>query len=552
MSTADPASLIQDQSTPQSAPETVDSAALSLLSLSMAASAAKPVPVSSSSQPEKSDSLLFGNGSVDSVNSSVGGGSYSGSNGGVSMGNGSYKHHRRLSSTGQTRRRLSDARDAAARPSPASAAALSLSTLSLSSPPHSHVSLPSTSLTAASNTLASGSSAPVNGIPIATNVASQYSGQDGLSVSTSSVSSSAPLANGLPASVDGYKPSLPGAVKPIAISKNGKKRGMDHKCVSSPFLSDQAPMGAHATLARILQVQLLEAAAILSHFSQDSATGTSLPEDRSLWPSFLSGGTLPLPEGASYQPPSSVSGGSIPARPSSSSVPATSLMRSMSSPANNPDLTSRAMSSGPRLHDYSVSPSDVTQVRPGLIVANGTARSSPAPSHTPPIPVPRDSSTGVEVSGYGFGYGNRPSGKSRSFRAESVEHGISPYSRRSKSGGAVQLSSSYGTGTSVSIPRSSLRSGSVMSSDRRSSSGSGSGGRSGSSSLEEDEEIEDEEEYLGREGDIEVDIEDDSDTKMNVPRYPYEYDIHANVGKVNNMRSMKEEEEDWEMDMEMD
>ncbi|ESK88643.1 transcription factor c2h2 [Moniliophthora roreri MCA 2997] len=543
MSTADPASLI-DQSTPQSAPETVDSAALSLLSLSMAASAAKPVPVSSSSQPEKSDSLLFGNGSVDSVNSSVGGGSYSGSNGGVSMGNGSYKHHRRLSSTGQTRRRLSDARDAAARPSPASAAALSLSTLSLSSPPHSHVSLPSTSLTAASNTLASGSSAPVNGIPIATNVAT----------------------NGLPASVDGYKPSLPGAVKPIAISKNGKKRGMDHKCESCSKVYrhpsclikhrwEHTPHWRESSkyvLSKHQQVQLLEAAAILSHFSQDSATGTSLPEDRSLWPSFLSGGTLPLPEGASYQPPSSVSSGSIPARPSSSSVPATSLMRSMSSPANNPDLTSRAMSSGPRLHDYSVSPSDVTQVRPGLIVANGTARSSPAPSHTPPIPVPRDSSTGVEVSGYGFGYGNRPSGKSRSFRAESVEHGISPYSRRSKSGGAVQLSSSYGTGTSVSIPRSSLRSGSVMSSDRRSSSGSGSGGRSGSSSLEEDEEIEDEEEYLGREGDIEVDIEDDSDTKMNVPKYPYEYDIHANVGKVNNMRSMKEEEEDWEMDMEMD
>ncbi|KAK7062898.1 hypothetical protein VNI00_000395 [Paramarasmius palmivorus] len=527
----------------------------------MAASSAMQIPAPSTSQPDgHNESFLFPSGSLSSVNSATGGANYNGSHSAVSVGNGVSKHHRRLSSTGQTRRRLSDARDAAVRPSPASAAGLSLSALSLNSPPHNHINLqPSTSLTTASQTLASGSPTPANGIPIATNGTSHHPGQDGLSVSAGSVSSSAPLANGLPASADGY----PGAVKPISISKNGKKRGMDHKCESCSKVYrhpsclikhrwEHTPHWRESSkyvLSKHQQVQLLEAAAILSHLSPDSATGTSLPEDRSLWPSFLSGGTLPLPEGVNYQSPSSVTGGSIPAYPSSSSVPITSIMRSMSSSTNNSDSTSRAASTGPRLHDYSISPGDVTQVRPGLVVANGNARSSPAPStHTTPIPVPRENSVGVEVSGYGFGYGTRTNGRPKSFRAESVEHGVSPYPQRSKSRGMGQTSS-FGTGTSISLPRSSLRSGSVSG---RSSSGSGSAGRSGSSSLEEDEEVEDEEDYLRGERDIDVDIEDDTHTKMKVSRYPYDYDIHANVGKANNMKSMKEEEEDWEMDMEMD
>ncbi|EEB96757.1 hypothetical protein MPER_04055 [Moniliophthora perniciosa FA553] len=174
---------------------------------------------------------------------------------------------------------------------------------------------------------------------------------------------SAPLANGLPASADGHKPSFPDAVKPIAISKNGKKRGMDHKCEScSKHRWEHTPHWRESSkyvLSKHQQVQLLEAAAILSHFSQDSATGTSLPEDRSLWPSFLSGAQAEL----------------------------------------------RVLG-----RDYMIIQS--------LLVM-----------------LPRDSSTGVEVSGYGFGYGNRASRKPRSSRAESVEHGVPPYSRRSKSRG---------------------------------------------------------------------------------------------------------------------
>jgi len=49
-------------------------------------------------------------------------------------------------------------------------------------------------------------------------------------------------------------------------------------------------------LSKHQQVQMLEAAAILSHISpQKNGVGTSLPEDRSLWPAYLSGGLLPTP-----------------------------------------------------------------------------------------------------------------------------------------------------------------------------------------------------------------------------------------------------------------
>ncbi|KAJ1305483.1 hypothetical protein OPQ81_000490 [Rhizoctonia solani] len=49
-------------------------------------------------------------------------------------------------------------------------------------------------------------------------------------------------------------------------------------------------------LSKHQQVQMLEAAAILSHISPSrNGMGTSLPEDRSLWPAYLSGGLLPMP-----------------------------------------------------------------------------------------------------------------------------------------------------------------------------------------------------------------------------------------------------------------
>ncbi|PBK88413.1 hypothetical protein ARMGADRAFT_1168112 [Armillaria gallica] len=126
--------------------------------------------------------------------------------------------HRRLSSTGKARRRLSDARDAASRPSPSS----------LSTPDE-----------------------------------------------------------------------LAGISSPVVIPKNGKKRGVDHKCESCSKIYrhpsclikhrwEHTPHWRESSkyvLSKHQQVQLLEAAAILSHLKSES-----LPEDRSLWPSFLSGG----------------------------------------------------------------------------------------------------------------------------------------------------------------------------------------------------------------------------------------------------------------------
>lgn len=57
-------------------------------------------------------------------------------------------------------------------------------------------------------------------------------------------------------------------------------------------------------LSKHQQVQMLEAAAILSHISpQKNGVGTSLPEDRSLWPAYLSGGLLSTPGSSMATPP---------------------------------------------------------------------------------------------------------------------------------------------------------------------------------------------------------------------------------------------------------
>ncbi|KAL0571493.1 hypothetical protein V5O48_010469 [Marasmius crinis-equi] len=495
------------------------SIAQSLLSLSRSPNADPIMVPSTNTQQELSDSLLFGNGS----GGSFGGASdLPGSTGSGSVGNPSHlKHHRRLSSTGKTRRRLSDARDAASRPSPAS---LSLSGLSLNSPPHTNVPL-STSFTSAI-----GASSPVN--IAGQGQAQAATGHEGLSGSVGSVSSSIPglHGNGLPASVDNYKSVLSGGVgsapagtivKPVPIAKNGKKRGMDHKCESCSKVYrhpsclikhrwEHTPHWRESSkyvLSKHQQVQLLEAAAILSHLSSDSATGTSLPEDRSLWPSFLSGGTLPLPEG-------------------SCSVPATS--------------STRATSTGPRLHDYAISAADAVKVRPGLVVANGNGAGSVEQTNvtvkgSTPIPVPN----GTEVYGYGYGYGRAASSSVGNSGGRGKSWGDqSPNPHYARSGSVPR--SSGAAGASVSLPRSSLRSASSSS-----ASGSGSGGRSGSSELEDDEEVEDEEE---EENDINVDVVDVDGGISGKMRYPYEYDTGVRAG----MKPMKEEEEDWEMEMDMD
>ncbi|GJJ12776.1 hypothetical protein Clacol_007021 [Clathrus columnatus] len=81
-----------------------------------------------------------------------------------------------------------------------------------------------------------------------------------------------------------------------------------HRWEHSPHWSEASKF----LLSKHQQVQLLEAAAILSHLSPATAGGTSLPEDRSLWPSYLSGGLLPFPAGHPNSVPIISAGGVIP------------------------------------------------------------------------------------------------------------------------------------------------------------------------------------------------------------------------------------------------
>ncbi|TFK68092.1 hypothetical protein BDN72DRAFT_858693 [Pluteus cervinus] len=427
-----------------------DGAVASLLSLSMAASNAVPVPA----QPTISATHLST--SVGSPSPGV-------------------KQHRRLSSTGKARRRLSDARDAANRPSPAAlqtAAALSLASLSLStSPPLSINGAPSLKGPAAATATLPGQQQPSEANP-----------------------------QSRPSTANTTDSSVTTTATPIPINGKHKKRGIDHKCESCSKIYrhpsclikhrwEHTPHWKEASkyvLSKHQQVQLLEAAAILSHLSPKA--GTSLPEDRSLWPSFLSGGTLPPPEGATFSTtPSnatstSVGSGTISTPPSyhpvSSSVPAAAT------------LFTRSSSTGPRLHDFSI-PGAVTQLRPGLI---GVSNSGSGPTPSIPVPVLNGASfTGYRNGSWG-GNGDTPSSyhSAHYLHAEGRANAISASDATSGNG----LARGPGSG-GWSLPHSSLRSisGSSLSQSRsRSGSASASGSRSDDDSLEVD-------------GDIDVDVD---------------------------------------------
>ncbi|KAG8690817.1 hypothetical protein FRC09_011846 [Ceratobasidium sp. 395] len=112
-----------------------------------------------------------------------------------------------------------------------------------------------------------------------------------------------PLASGIPASV-------PAESEPPATGNGKAKKGTIFKCETCSKVYrhpnclvkhrwEHSPHWREASkflLSKHQQVQMLEAAAILSHISpQRNGAGTSLPEDRSLWPAYLSGGLLPTP-----------------------------------------------------------------------------------------------------------------------------------------------------------------------------------------------------------------------------------------------------------------
>ncbi|KAJ7833304.1 hypothetical protein B0H14DRAFT_3462757 [Mycena olivaceomarginata] len=286
-----------------------DSAALSLLSLSIAASNAQPIPLNEQSSKHP----------------------------------GALSHHRRLSSTGR-RRRLSDARDAASRP------------LSVGSP----------------------------GLSMAA-----------LTLSTSASPPSSAVAHAMPASAPA-KSSTPIPIAQPATAAAGarKKRGVDHKCEAcSKIYRHPSCLIKHRwehtphwrTLSSLPHPgpggsagPLLEAAAILSHLSPDSETGTSLPEDRGMWPRWVSGGAL---EGEDDVP------GSVPASVSSAhgTPPRSAAADTRSAGAANTGApararmgsaaAARARARGPRLHDYEVPRGAEVAQRAGVVeVPNARAQ----------------------------------------------------------------------------------------------------------------------------------------------------------------------------------
>jgi len=287
---------------------------------------------------------------------------------GTSLGSSKSAHnafkHRRLSSSGQSKRRYSDVREATSRPTPAAlqtavSALTSLATLSLSTspPPARWMTLPDEEL-----------------LEQISDKAEAKLDEMGVSVST---------------------------------TKTGKKRATIFKCESCSKVYrhpsclikhrwEHSPHWREASkflLSKHQQVQLLEAAAILSHLSPTASGGTSLPEDRALWPSYLSGGTLPLPSVSNSTTVLPTNGSFVtPSHPTSSSAPSSSII-------------SHSSSSGPRMHDYAIPDSaSVAHLRPGVVgIPTDPMTFYPAVTfrtETLPVPVPtiKDVANGRSIS----------------------------------------------------------------------------------------------------------------------------------------------------------
>ncbi|KAI0777640.1 hypothetical protein BD413DRAFT_468169 [Trametes elegans] len=478
-----------------------------LFSLVEAATVARPIPTATGHPADSS----FSPGSYRGPSSLTSGG-------GNSVGSSTKAHaamkHRRLSSTGQARRRLSDAREATSRPSPvmlqtAAAALSSLATLSLSgSPPPPSVLQAATSFTSASGQMSSHSGTKLPKEELADDI-----------MVPDEASATPPT-----------KAEISGAG--ISFTKTGKKRGTIFKCEScskvykhpSCLIKHRWEHSPHwretskFLLSKHQQVQLLEAAAILSHLDPSATGGRSLPEDRSLWPSFLSGGQLPLPSAApgsqqeSAKPVPKGRASSVSASldqsvvyPSSSSVPAASVLSFSAGAVQGAGRgPTRSPSTGPRMHDYAIrSTGGITQVRPGVVgvpthdaVQAAATNGHPVPgisTSTPSYPVAHERSAPMPVpatsrdayreppdsGGYSFVSASGASASEAwsspvsvgfarsSFRSSSAASHSASYS----ASGFERSFSSEGAG-GWSLPRSSVRSSSGSHSHSRSRSGS--------------------------------------------------------------------------------
>ncbi|KAJ7849687.1 hypothetical protein B0H14DRAFT_3452386 [Mycena olivaceomarginata] len=327
-----------------------DSAALSLLSLSIAASHAQPIPLNEQAKHP-----------------------------------GALSHHRRLSSTGR-RRRLSDARDAASRP------------LSVGSPvspwppspsPPRRLPRPPAVAHAMPASAPAKSSTP---IPIAQPAAAAAGARKKRGVDhkceACSKLAQLPLIHSIsvrdPARGCGGSYGLissPSTATPSCLIKHRWEHTPHWRTLSSlPHPGPGGSAGAGTgVLSKHAQVQLLEAAAILSHLSPDSETGTSLPEDRGMWPRWVSGGALegeddvpgsvPASVSSAYGYPSSVGGGGY-------SVGGGSEYGSASASAYGLRSGSAGAGAGPRLHDYEVPRGAEVAQRAGVVeVPNARAQS---------------------------------------------------------------------------------------------------------------------------------------------------------------------------------
>lgn len=290
--------------------------------------------------------------------------------------------HRRLSSSSQVKKRISDARDAATRPSPvglqtAAAALTALANLSLSSSPPLAPASTAISAVSASASLSIPRSRPSDTSAQRAGMARSISLDDEYIFSVH-IQSPEYLTDG------GDRNGAQDTKNDGNLAKNGKKRGTIFTCESCSKVYrhpsclikhrwEHSPHWREASkflLSKHQQVQLMEAAAILSHMSPSALGGSSLPDDRSYWPSFLSGGLLPPPavSAESTRAPALPRSAPFPApyaaRPASSSVPAPSALSS-----------SRPASTRPRLHEYPIpGAGGVTHVRPGVLgVPTGSA-----------------------------------------------------------------------------------------------------------------------------------------------------------------------------------
>lgn len=202
-----------------------------------------------------------------------------------------------------------------------------------------------------------------------------------------------------------------------------------------------------------------------------------MPEDRSQWPSYLSGGLLPPPSSANAKdnltkPASLGSGHSVPVR-----LIAPRMGRARSGSGS----TTTSSGAGPRMHDYKIQ-GGITQIRPGVlahptatpatIVLPGTSISPYAEERGMALKEVKEEETfPLSISSPSkpqpMAVRSRSSLFGSNYAGSYVENGFTAYRDAGMSGSTLSAVSydSSALSSGWSLPRSDLRSGSVLSID---------------------------------------------------------------------------------------